>query len=187
MVPEATPAAAAATASDEKGGNASDGGGSKRKDPLKQGLEALQRALPHVGEEEKLSQASVLAECAKYLKQSKKSAQKMAEEIAQAGFIFGRFFGGFFGHCSTPRQCHRRFQIYSRLLADFLSVGVGIILMVRFIEKKGPLTGLRAHSQKAKRPPFLGNKPIKNYTAPLRHLQNALGPHEYLCHLVTLL
>merc|ERR1712029_39701 len=59
--------------------------GTKRKDPLKHGLDALQRALPHVGspEEEKLSQASVLAECAKYLKQSKKSNQKMMDEIAQ--------------------------------------------------------------------------------------------------------
>jgi len=34
-------------------------------------------------EEEKLSQASVLAECAKYLKQSKKSHQKILDEIAQ--------------------------------------------------------------------------------------------------------
>ena len=48
----------------------------------------------------------------------------------------GKFLGTFLVNYSTPRQCHRRSQIYSRLLADFPSVGVGIILTVRFLEKR---------------------------------------------------
>ena len=52
-----------------------------------------------------------------------------------AGFIFVHFFGGFLA--TTPHLDNvtddRR---YSRLLADFPSVGVGIILTVRFLEKR---------------------------------------------------
>lgn len=52
-----------------------------------------------------------------------------------AGFIFGHFYGAFLvttPHLDIVTDDHR----YSRLLADFPSVGVGIILTVRFLEKK---------------------------------------------------
>ena len=76
------------------------------------------------------------------------------------GFIFGHFFGVFLAttpHFDNVTDDHR----YSRLLADFPSVGVGVILTVRFL-KKGPFDflgglfeGLRAPSLKAKSPIFL--------------------------------
>ena len=58
------------------------------------------------------------------------------EERLKAGFISGHFFWYFFGPYSTPRQCHSRSHRYSKLLSDFPSVGVGIILTVRFLEKR---------------------------------------------------
>ena len=36
-----------------------------------------------------------------------------AERTISKGFIFGHFFRWFLGLCSTPRQCHRRSQIFT--------------------------------------------------------------------------
>ena len=58
---------------------------------------------------------------------------------AQAGFIFWHIFGVFLSttpHIHNVTDDHR----HSRLLADFPSVGAGIILTVRFLEKKVLLT-----------------------------------------------
>ena len=57
------------------------------------------------------------------------------EVVLMPGFIFGHFSGGFLAttpHLDNVTDDHR----YSRLLADFPSVGVGIILTVRFLEKR---------------------------------------------------
>ena len=66
---------------------------------------------------------------------------KVETEVKQsyfrAGFSFGRFFGGFWTllHASTMSQDDPR---YSRLLADFSSVGAKLIFTytVRFLEKR---------------------------------------------------
>ena len=92
-----------------------------------------------------------------------------------SGFNFGHFFGDFLfttPHINNVTDNHR----YSRLLADFPSVGAGIILTVRFLEKSAfwlfgrafwGAEGALPKSQKALFPPKQTYK--KCYTAPLRH------------------
>ena len=55
----------------------------KRRDSIKNGLEELQRALPQFGspEEEKISQATILSEAAKYLKSLKEAQDDAAASL----------------------------------------------------------------------------------------------------------
>lgn len=58
---------------------------SKRRDSIKCGLEELQRVLPQFGspEEEKISQATVLCEAAKYLKSLKQGKSETSSSLEQ--------------------------------------------------------------------------------------------------------
>ena len=55
----------------------------KRRDSIKSGLEELQRVLPQFGspEEEKISQATILVEAAKYLKSLKEAQEDGASSL----------------------------------------------------------------------------------------------------------
>ena len=94
-----------------------------------------------------------------------------------AGFIFGHLARN--PHFDNVTRRHG----YSRGPSGFCEWRRGGVISKK---PKGPFDfwgglfeGLRAPSQKAKRPFFLQNKPIKNDTTPLRHSQNQLGLREY--------
>ena len=78
-------------------------------------------------------------------KDTQSAMQCCQGDWGHAGFIFGRFFSGFWD--SAPHLDHLDNVTddpgYSRLLADFSSVGGNVILTVRFLEQKGFLGFLR--------------------------------------------
>ena len=109
------------------------------------------------------------------------------------GYIFGHFFGVFWSLLHTSTMSQTITDIFAAPRSFSKCQSLYIILTVSFLEK-GPFDflgrvfwgGLRAPSQKAWRPFSLPKQTYKKcYTAPLRHSQNPLDPHEYQWRLVT--